>query len=534
MNVLYVLHDSSLGGAIQSFLDMVCILKEHITPIVMVPYAGSACEVLEDMGIQYYVFPYKVDYGKIGSFNQRKRDINVCENYHIAESVINFFFTRDVRIDIVHTNSSVNNIGAIIALMLGVPHIWHFRELITEGLGMELCDDELQNELLKISDYRIAVSDCVKEICEKKYNVSFSRLYNGLNVNRYICKQKTLDVNKNIYMAGTIGEWKGQEDAVRSICYLVKQQKELGLVLHLVGYGDERLLWLIKKYITKNKLEKNIIIHDFIYDFAQIRDKCSIYLTCSWMEGLGRSTIEAMMARKLVIGSDKGGTVEIVGGNSQRGLLYKGGDVDDLSQKILKAIHMSIQEYNDYLDRAQQFSVDTFDNRSYSAKIFELYSSVLGKAFSSDYRKKELEKIRERVVRAETEFNTENTYNSDDISKKTDLLLHKWSSRRQNGNSLKECFLNKGINSIAIYGFSQLGRMLYDELDETPISIKYFIDKNYVEKLGVLKVFKPTGMLPDVDCIIVSIVGSEHEIIREYEGIISIPMIGISDVIYEW
>ena len=42
---------------------------------------------------------------------------------------------KEQSIDIIHTNSSVLNTGGILAVMTGVPHVWHIREFGQEDFG---------------------------------------------------------------------------------------------------------------------------------------------------------------------------------------------------------------------------------------------------------------------------------------------------------------------------------------------------------------------------------------------------------------
>ena len=64
-----------------------------------------------------------------------------------------------------------------------------------------------------------------------------------------------------------------------------------------------------------------------------LREKMSIELMCSNAEPFGRVTVEGMRAGLVVIGSNSGGTRDIIQENVT-GLLFKPGDEQDLADKI--------------------------------------------------------------------------------------------------------------------------------------------------------------------------------------------------------
>lgn len=58
-------------------------------------------------------------------------------------------------------------------------------------------------------------------------------------------------------------------------------------------------------------------------------------LMCSYCEPFGRVTLEGMRSGLVVIGSNTGGTPEIIF-DGEKGLLYRQGDPSDLAKKIKK------------------------------------------------------------------------------------------------------------------------------------------------------------------------------------------------------
>lgn len=72
-------------------------------------------------------------------------------------------------------------------------------------------------------------------------------------------------------------------------------------------------------------------------------------------------------------------------------------------------------------------------------------------------------------------------------------------------------FLQKNnIQSVAIYGFGDLGQKLYEQLKIEKIKVLYAIDMYKGESVGHLKVYRPQDNLPEVDGVIITAYGSEE------------------------
>lgn len=65
----------------------------------------------------------------------------------------------------------------------------------------------------------------------------------------------------------------------------------------------------------------------------EIRKNVDIEIVSSKQEAFGKITVEAMMGQIPVIGSNSGGTKELIKHN-QNGLLFESGNADDLAKKI--------------------------------------------------------------------------------------------------------------------------------------------------------------------------------------------------------
>lgn len=110
------------------------------------------------------------------------------------------------------------------------------------------------------------------------------------------------------------------------------------------------------------------------------------------------------------------------------------------------------------------------------------------------------------------------------------FLINRWLKLKQQGWSIETYFNKNGIQSIAIYGFKELGERLYDELKETEIEVKYIIDKNMNTIHADIDVYAPDEDLPRVDAIIVTATYFYDEIEDELCDVVECPIISLEDI----
>ena len=97
-------------------------------------------------------------------------------------------------------------------------------------------------------------------------------------------------------------------------------------------------------------------------------------------------------------------------------------------------------------------------------------------------------------------------------------VLTRWVKMKNEGHSCAYVLKKRGIHSIAVYGYAEIGKLLCEELIGTDIEVRYIIDKK-VEKSedDSIKVYIPQENLPDVDAVIVTVIYYYDEIRSELE-----------------
>lgn len=91
-------------------------------------------------------------------------------------------------------------------------------------------------------------------------------------------------------------------------------------------------------------------------------------------------------------------------------------------------------------------------------------------------------------------------------------MIRRWFSIKLEKKSLDTVLSQRSIYSIAIYGMGFLGKSLYQELEDSAVGIAYVMDRELQEDEGILKVISLDEELPQVDAVIVTVLGSTDEL----------------------
>lgn len=112
-------------------------------------------------------------------------------------------------------------------------------------------------------------------------------------------------------------------------------------------------------------------------------------------------------------------------------------------------------------------------------------------------------------------------------------LLDKWLKKKIEGQSLRDYFVKRNYKTIAIYGMAVLGKRLVDELENTDIKVKYFMDNNKGAYYKELERKDASYRIEDVDVVVITPVHCFDEICRELNISKRVSTISMQDIIYD-
>ncbi len=371
MNVLYIANSIELYGANTSLLDMIESMRgEGFYPVVLAAGPGDLTKELFRRKIKYYIIPYYTNCdiagrGLLGRFDKLFANMMLLSR---ASEII-----KKHRIDIIHTNASNIDFGAMLAIKEQLPHVWHIREMLYEHYKFRYDVPFLSHYLLHRADKIIAISKYVKDGKHLEKNAAV--LYNGFHVEKYnICKGKLFsEAVCNILYCGMISEGKGVMDVVKAVDCLIRNGYQ-NISLSIVGDGTA--YWKkVKDFIEVNHLEPYIKYYGYQQNLKPFREMADIAVVSSRYEALGRVTIESMLGEVLVIGADSGATTELIC-DGVTGYLYEVGNSRQLADQIISVLENK-NKSREIVYQAKKYALENFDSSQYAAQILKIYKQCL-------------------------------------------------------------------------------------------------------------------------------------------------------------
>jgi glycosyltransferase involved in cell wall biosynthesis len=334
MKILFITHYSDFYGANKSMFNLILDLKARydVSPIVLCPYKGTLTNELKKFDIPFIVHVFYVWETPIAKRTLKDHLKMFYNKIVVSTELVQKFRYEDI--DIVHSNSSIFDIGQLIADKMQVPHIWHLREFGKPDYGFRyIPSNRYVKKTYKKATRLIAISDSIKDYYKNLCSDgNFTRIYNGIKENS---REKIFKENQDTVQfacVGLLSKNKNQFEIVQA-CYLLSKNNYKNYVVNLIGDGDEEYISNIKRYIAKNGLEEHIKFWGYRSDVEDLIVQMDVGLMPSTNEAFGRVTIEYMMAQMPVIGTNTGGTKEIIN-NGYAGFLYESGDIKSLYENM--------------------------------------------------------------------------------------------------------------------------------------------------------------------------------------------------------
>lgn len=253
---------------------------------------------------------------------------------------------RENRIDIVHTHLYHANLyGRLAAHREGIPAIasvhntykkgkW-YRHLINRWLAKKTFvvtagSEDVKRDLLKVD--RIPKD----KIVLLPNGIDLSRIETQLNTSE--AKQR-LGFKENDIVIGTVGRTEEQKGhAVLLDAFSKLHKRPDGKRLKLLLVGDGRLLPQLKETAERLGISEATCFPGNITRLADIYRAIDIFTMPSLWEGLSLAMLEAMAAGLPVVATDVGGARDVLGNNSQWGLLVPAYDANALAGALARLL----------------------------------------------------------------------------------------------------------------------------------------------------------------------------------------------------
>jgi glycosyltransferase involved in cell wall biosynthesis len=342
IRILFLSHTGELDGAEQSLLlTLRNINRTYFEPIVVLPSSGPLETEINKLAIRTFILQYK---WWLNTSNSYLISGLLLVRTIICELLVLPSFIKTIKneqIDIVYTNSIVTFSGAISASILRIPHIWHIREIIPKNSDLHFFFPNifLFYIIMKFSSRIIAISNAVAEqFPAKSFSKKIKVIPNGIDLRDFTISSPVLNISKIkpedwlVTVIGTLQVRKAQADAISAIKIVKEEIPNIKLVFF--GDGGRKYKALLKKLVSKLDLDDAVLFEGRRKDILQIIKCFKVVVVPSIEEPFGRVTIEAMASGLPVIGTNSGGTKEIIL-NGITGYLIPPNSPEEIAKKII-------------------------------------------------------------------------------------------------------------------------------------------------------------------------------------------------------
>lgn len=378
MRVLFITHANGMDGANRSLLQLVAELQRNhgVEAVVVCPRDRKAYVTVDACARENIAcIPVPLVRFKLTGHRSVAARCLLAASF-IVHVLYLIYALRNVEFDLIHSNSSVIDMGAYLAMWRGVPHVWHLREFGYEDFCMSsVFGKRYERWIYGKCDMAIAISKAIGQKFKPLFGDRLRMVYNGIAPKDESLTAPHTDAVPTFCIVGRLEPNKNQMEVLEA-CRLLKHEGQRPFRLLVIGAGGNTAYTeQLKKYVVDNGLGDNVTFMGYRNDVPMVLSRCDVGLTASTNEAFGRITVEYMMQNLAVIASDTGANPEIVS-DGETGLLYRSGDARQLADKMRLLL-----EDRDMLLRlaanGQRQAMERFSSVRNSDSIYRLYTTLV-------------------------------------------------------------------------------------------------------------------------------------------------------------
>lgn len=366
--ILFLHHTGRFSGAENSLLHLATHLDSKMfLPVFICPKEGEFPSRLKQKGIP--IIPH--NFGRIREIRRLFNSIRV-----IRKAMFRYNAT------IIHSNGPQSNIPAGVAgRLLRIPVIWHARNLLqTEMVDIDRVAAFLPQRIVCNSDAIRArfIGSRSEKIALTVINSVDLKDYDPSIPGKMIKEEFGFPPGSQVLgIVGRLSPEKGHLTVFEAMAHLRTRFPDLRLLV-VGGHIFEEHSWfpnLLKRKASQLNIAERVVFTGFRRDVLRLYAGMDIFVLGTDAEPCGRVIFEAMAMKKPVIGTNNGGTPEIVV-DGETGLLYRYGNAQELADKIAFVLNnpLSIEK----MGRAGRKRVEeNFTINKYVDKMQEIYLSLI-------------------------------------------------------------------------------------------------------------------------------------------------------------
>ena len=247
-------------------------------------------------------------------------------------------FAREQGVDFVHTNTALTPEGASAAAKLGLPHVWHVRELVGPGELFRFWAERRRFAVRVSSRSDLVIAN--SHVCADRLSTLMPPerivvIPNGVADDGFLTIAPPLGRRPVVVgmVASLVSHWKRQELFLRAAA----KTSDHTTIFKVFGYappaGTDAYADNLRSLAVDLGLGQRVAFEGFRPSPVEIMQEIDVLVHPSTNESFGRIVVEAMLAGRPVIGVDRGGVGELVS-DGESGLLAPTPDAQLLANRI--------------------------------------------------------------------------------------------------------------------------------------------------------------------------------------------------------
>lgn len=387
LHLVYFAHEPLLSGANLCLLDLVTgLAKKGMVVNVVVPGRNILSDKLQRNGIGTVIIDSKnvMEIAWRWTMAGNETDDLDTGMTNAGYFVMNFLLPRlrSLQPDIICSQTVTIPWGAVCARMLDIPHTASIREYgdLDHGLsfrpGVRACMDALYHD----SDIVFCVTrDVARHLFgddpQRKVEVIYSYLPIELpsepsedagRERHHV--QPEAPLIPRIGLLATYTKNKGQEDLVRAVIQLMKDGFPVRCIM--AGWiGDTEYYAYLKEIADTSGFASSFEFMAHTENPYLLMQEIDAVISCSKIEGLGRTLIEAIQLGKPIIHADSGGPAEIFT-HGEHALSYRHGDWQQLADRIRTTL-TDKSGAEKRMKASGKHVADQFNEERYAGRVWE-------------------------------------------------------------------------------------------------------------------------------------------------------------------
>ena len=297
---------------------------------------------------------------------------------------------KKYEINIIHARSRAPAWSAYFAAKkMGIPFVTTFHGTYSIQNNLK----KKYNSIMVKADKVIAISSFINKHILSNYKVDQGKIvtvHRGINIEKFdylkVSNERLIAFSKKfnipedsfvILLPGRITRWKGHILLIEAISKLQRSD----IICLFVGdlQGRNKYFAELNKTIDKFKLKNNFRIIANQSDMSVIYKLSDVVVSASLEpEAFGRVVAEAQAMGRPTVAVNHGGGPEIIV-DGETGWLFRPGDVNDLADKINKALNLNIDDREKMSVKAIERAKLNFNNEMMCAKKLNIYAELINK-----------------------------------------------------------------------------------------------------------------------------------------------------------